>query len=116
MSPEVRAATNVGACRIKIISAGTPYLAKNPCSLATQSGSTLAFTAACAMTYFVGADPAWRFLAGAHNPTITKSAATVRLMVNPFRWRRVGIASAAVSLPRSRFLPVSLVDETALVQ
>src|ERR671922_511630 len=64
MSPEVSAATSVGACRMKIVSAGTPYLVKKPCSLATQRGRTRALTAAWAMILFEGADAAVRSLMG----------------------------------------------------
>src|SRR5512145_1353132 len=52
---------------MKIISDGTPYLEKNPCSLAAHSGRTLAFTAAWAMMLFAGADAAWRALTGRHS-------------------------------------------------
>src|SRR4030095_10920611 len=70
MSPEVNAATSVGACRMKIVSAGTPYLEKKLCSLATQRGRTRAFTAAWAMMLFDGADAALRSLTAIDSPRI----------------------------------------------
>jgi hypothetical protein len=56
---------------MKIISAGTPYLEKKPCSLAVQRGRTLAFTAAWAMTVLAGADAASRALGKTNSPRIT---------------------------------------------
>src|SRR5205809_4408326 len=84
MSPEVNAATKVGACRMKIISDGTPYLEKKPCSLAAQSGRTLALTAACAMMVLAGADAASRAFSEIDNPRTTKKNATHLLIVHPF--------------------------------
>src|SRR5262249_47424084 len=43
---------------MKIVLAGVPYLAKKPWPSAIQSGATRAFSAACAMTIFPGADAA----------------------------------------------------------
>src|SRR5436309_5457110 len=84
MSPEVNAATKVGACRMKIISDGTPYLEKKPCSLSAQSGRTRALTAACAMTVLAGADAASRAFSEIDSPRITKKNATHLLIVHPF--------------------------------
>src|SRR5574341_26279 len=55
-----------------MVSDGTPYLAKKPCSLATHSGRTRAFTAAWAMTLFAGADAASRALTGRHSASNAK--------------------------------------------
>src|SRR5207253_6028072 len=84
MSPEVNAATKVGACRMKIISEGTPYLEKKPCSLAAQSGRTRALTAAWAMMVLAGADAASRAFSEIDSPRTTKKNATHLLIVHPF--------------------------------
>src|SRR5207249_7935679 len=83
MSPEVNAATKVGACRMKIISEGTPYLEKKPCSLAAQSGRTRALTAAWAMMVLAGADAASRAFSEIDSPRTTKKNATHLLIVHP---------------------------------
>jgi hypothetical protein len=68
---------------MKIISAGTPYFEKNPCSLAAHRGSTLAFTAAWAMTLLVGA-AAVRAVPGINNPSITKQMVMHLSIVDSF--------------------------------
>jgi hypothetical protein len=63
---------------MKIISAGTPYLLKNPWSLAIQSGSTLALTAAWAITLLAGAAAASAF-SGIKNSARTMKKIIVHL-------------------------------------
>src|SRR5262249_2672663 len=55
MSPEVNAATRVGAPRTKTNSASMPFFLKNPNSCAAQSGATRGLIDAYATTTFVGA-------------------------------------------------------------
>jgi hypothetical protein len=82
MSPEVNAATSVGAWRMKIVSDGTPYLEKKPYSLAAQRGRTRAFTAAWAMMLLAGADAAWVSLNHVASPSKQKTRPNI-LCIRP---------------------------------
>jgi hypothetical protein len=69
---------------MKIISAGTPYLVKNPWSLAIQSGSTLALTAAWAMTLLAGAAAASAFPGIKNSARIIKKWSCLSPLSTPF--------------------------------